>query len=213
MSPNDLQDFLAVLALVAAGGVVLMVAARLIPTVASVRFLDLLHKWQLWLAALVATTASLGSLWFSEYGDHWVPCRFCWFQRIFMYSSAVILIIAAIRKDRSVKWYVVPLASAGLVLSFWHNLIEHRVVEESTLCTSVTSCANPWHVSFGKLGMNGFTGQFEWSGMPMTLAVMAFCGFAAILALLLTPEALDDSSEASTPEAAKEEHDGEPAAG
>ncbi|CAB4852676.1 MAG: disulfide bond formation protein B [Actinobacteria bacterium] len=212
MSPNDPQDFLAVLALVAAGGVVLMLAAKVIPSVASVRFLDVLHRWQLWLAALVATTASLGSIWFSEYGNHWVPCRFCWFQRIFMYSLAIILIIAAIRKDRSVKWYVVPLASIGLVFSFWHNLIEHRVIEESKLCISVTSCANPWHVSFGKLGFNR-DGVFEWSGMPMTLAVMAFCGFAAILALLLTPEALDTPDQASAPEAVKEEHNGEPAAG
>jgi len=206
MSPNDLHDFLAVLALIAVVGAVVMVLARIIPSVASVRFLGLMHKVQLPLAALVATTASLGSLWFSEYGDHWIPCRFCWFQRIFMYSSAVILIIAAIRRDRGVKWYVVPLATIGSLLSFWHILIEHRVVEESALCTSVTSCANPWHVSFGKLGTNTFTGEFEWSGMPFTLAVMAFCGFAAILALLLTPEAL------STPDL-EEEEDGESAAG
>lgn len=206
MSPNDLHDFLAVLALIAAVGAVLMVLARIIPSVASVRFLDLLYKVQLPLAALVATTASLGSLYFSEYGDHWLPCRFCWFQRIFMYSSAVILIIASIRRDRGVKWYVVPLAAIGSLLSFWHILVEHHVVEESELCTTVTSCANPWHVSFGKQGINTFTGEFEWSGMPFTLAVMALCGFAAILALLLTPEAL------STPEL-EEEENGESAAG
>lgn len=206
MSPNELHDFFAVLALIAAGGVVLMIAARLIPSVICVRFLGALHKVQVPLAALVATTCSLGSLYFSEYGQHWIPCRFCWFQRIFMYSSAVILIIAAIRRDRGIKWYVAPLASIGILLSFWHILIEHHVVEESTLCTSVTSCANPWHVSFGKLGTNSFTGQFEWSGLPITLAVMAFIGFAAILALLLLPEAL------STPET-EEIEDGEPAAG
>ena len=40
--------------------------------------------------------------------------------------------------------------------------------------------------------------------LPMTLAKMAFCGFAAIIALLLTPQPLDELTE---------DHDGEPAAG
>jgi disulfide bond formation protein DsbB len=191
MSVTALHDFLAVLAIIAFVGAVLMVLARIIPTVLSFRFLDALHKVNLWLAALVATTASLGSLYFSEYGNHWIPCRFCWFQRIFMYSSAVILIVAAIRKDRGIKWYAGPLAGIGIVISFWHILVEHRVIEESAQCVSVTSCANPYYVSFGKLGFND-DGIFEWSGFPMTLAVMAFCGFAAILALLLTPESLED---------------------
>ena len=51
------------------------------------------------LAALVPTVAALGSLYFSEYGNLWQPCRFCWFQRIFMYSSAVVLLLAAVRRE------------------------------------------------------------------------------------------------------------------
>ncbi len=197
MSPLGVHDFFGILALVAAAGVVVMVAARLIPSVATVRFLDALHKVQLPLAALVATTASLGSFYFSEFGYHWAPCRFCWFQRIFMYSLAVVLIVAAIRRDRSAKWYAVPLATIGLLVSVWHNLLERGVVEESAVCSTTVPCATPYRVSFGHYNSDGLPGGFP----SITLAVMAFCGFAAILALLLTPESLED------------DHDGEPAEG
>ena len=188
-SISTLHDVFAVLAIIAMAGAVLMVAARLIPSVASVRFLDALYRVQLPLAALVAITATSGSLFMSEFGEHWIPCRWCWFQRIFMYSLAVVLLVAAIRRDRGVKWFAVPLAVIGICTSLWHILIEHRVVEESSACFTVQSCANPWRVSFGTLDFS--TGTLVSSGMPITLAVMAFCGFAAILALLLTPEPLN----------------------
>ncbi|NMD25269.1 MAG: disulfide bond formation protein B [Actinobacteria bacterium] len=188
-SISTLHDVFAVLAIIAMAGAVLMVAARLIPSVASVRFLDALYRVQLPLAALVAITATSGSLFMSEFGEHWIPCRWCWFQRIFMYSLAVVLLVAAIRRDRGVKWFAVPLAVIGICTSLWHILIEHRVVEESSACFTVQSCANPWRVSFGTLDFS--TGTLVTSGMPITLAVMAFCGFAAILALLLPPEPLN----------------------
>ena len=216
---TTLHDIAAVLAIIAIVGAVLMVAARVIPSVVSVRFLDAIHRVQLPLAALVAITATSGSLFFSESGEHWTPCRWCWFQRIFMYSLAVILLVATVRRDRNVKWFAVPLAIIGICASTWHILIEHRVVEESAACFNVQSCANPWRVSFGTLDFS--TGTLVTSGMPITLAVMAFCGFAAILALLLTPESL--APEAPTPETvtavtptsvqAEAEEDGQSSAG
>ena len=196
---STLHDVEAALAIVALIGAVLMVAARLIPTVIGVRFLDALYRVQLPLAALVAVTAMSGSLFFSEFNEQWIPCRWCWFQRIFMFSLAIILTVAAIRRERNVKWFAVPLAAIGICVSFWHILIEHRVVEESQACLSVQSCAAPWRVSFGTLAFND-DGVFVTSGFPVTLAVMAFSGFAAILALLLCPEPLelDSSSTEST---------------
>ncbi len=201
MSATDLHDALAVLAVIALSGALLLLAARVIPSVASVRFLDAVHRVQLPLAAIVAVTATSGSLWFSESAG-WIPCRFCWFQRIFMYSLAVILTVAALRRDRGVKWFAAPLAIIGMCISFWHHLIERRIIEESAVCLNVQSCASSYHESFGSLGFNTFTGEFEITGVPFTLAVMAFSGFAAILALLLAPEPL-------THDVLEEEEDGE----
>ncbi len=197
MSATTLHDFFAVLTIIAAVGVLLILIARVVPAVASVRFLDVLYKLQLPLAALVATVSTLGSLWFSEHFG-WLPCRFCWYQRVFMYSLAVILIIAAVRRDRSVRWYAVPLAGIGILLSSWHMLLERGVVSESKECLASIPCAVPNAISFGHrdpitLGPAGFP--------AITLAVMAFVGFAAILALLLAPESLE------------EEENGQPSAG
>jgi disulfide bond formation protein DsbB len=201
MSVTALHDFFAILAIIAAVGVVLMVLARIIPAVVCVRFLDVLHKVNLWLAALVATTATLGSLWFSEHFG-WIPCRFCWYQRCFMYPLAVILIVAAIRKDRKINWYAVPLATIGILISLWHNLLERGLVEESKACAATTPCAVPNLVSFGHRDE-----LLHPAGFPsITLAVMAFCGFAAILALLLLPEPLEA-------DLLEDEEDGKPTAG
>jgi disulfide bond formation protein DsbB len=207
MTVTQLHNLFAVLALVAIGGAVLMLLARIIPSVASVRFLGTMHKVQLPLAALVATTASLGSLYMSEYGNHWTPCRFCWFQRIFMYSAAVVLIMAAIRRDRGAKWYAVPLASIGILLSGYHMLLERGVITEGTACDATgVKCTVPYFISFGHRDPN----TLGPAGFPaVTLAVMAVCGFAAILALLLLPEPLDLSTPLDP--TSEEDHHGEPA--
>lgn len=188
MSVTTLHDIFAVMAMIALAGVVLMVVARLVPSVAAVQVSDRLHRLQLPLAALVACTAALGSLWFSEYGNHWTPCRFCWFQRIFMYSLGLILLVAAIRRDRGIRPYAVTLATGGLLVAIWHNLLERGVVHESPVCLASVPCANPYYVSFGHINPD----TLGPAGFPsITLTVMAFSAFAAILALLLLPEPLE----------------------
>lgn len=202
MSAADLHDLFAVLALVALALAILLLVARVVPSVASVRFLDAVHRVQLPIAAIIAVTATTGSLWFSESAG-WIPCRFCWFQRIFMYSLAVILTVAALRRDRGVKWFAAPLAIIGMCISLWHILLEHGVIDEGTRCDPKAPCAVPWAISLGTRDPLTL-GPSEWHAF--TLAVMAFCGFAAILALLLAPEPL-------TLESLEEEEDGEPQAG
>lgn len=195
MSVNDVHDAFAVLAILALIGALTLVIAKIVsfaaPNAATFSFLAVAHRVQVPLSALVASVATAGSLYFSEFGDLWLPCRFCWFQRIFMYSLAVVLLTAALRRDRSVRWYATPLALIGILLSTWHIMLEHRWIDESAACTSVVSCASPYRVSFGRLAFND-NGEFYSSGFPVTLAVMAFSGFAFILALLLLPEALEE---------------------
>jgi len=197
MSAQTFHDISAVLAIVAILGVVALVVIRLVPSVATVRISAAVHRVQLWAAAVVAVGATIGSLVFSEHFG-WIPCRFCWFQRIFMFSTAVILVIAAVRRDRGVKWYAAPLAGIGLAISTYHNFIERGFIADSKECAATTPCAVPNLISFG--GRDEIT--LQPTGFPsITLAVMAFCGFAAILALLLLPEPLEA------------EEDGESAAG
>ena len=59
---------------------------------------DTLLGNELWIAWGIALAATLGSLYFSELAK-FVPCHLCWYQRIAMYPMAVILLVAALRRD------------------------------------------------------------------------------------------------------------------
>ncbi|MFM8380726.1 MAG: disulfide bond formation protein B, partial [Actinomycetota bacterium] len=167
--------FTSLLAIIALGGGLLYVlAARLVPAgVASPwaavprAVADELHRLGLWLAWSIAAVATAGSLYFSEVADY-VPCRLCWFQRICMYPLAGILLVAAARNDRSVRWYALPLLLAGIGISAYHYLIEWRPAWGEGACGIGPSCTDVW---FRRLGF-------------MTLAGMALSGFLAMLALL-----------------------------
>jgi disulfide bond formation protein DsbB len=158
--------FFSLLALTAGAGAVLLVLARLVPPGRAV--VDAMRDASVWLASLVAAVAMAGSLWFSE-GQDLVPCTLCWYQRIAMFSLAVILLVGALRRDHGVRWYAVPVAAIGLVISAYHYLLEWNPQWEGTSCDITAPCSTPYFR------------EFEF----VSLAFMALCGFAAILALLL----------------------------
>ena len=120
-------------------------------------------------AALIALTCMLGSLYYSEL-QHFKPCRYCWFQRIFMYSTAIILVVAWLRKELTVKPYAMVLASIGAMIGLYHVLLERGVVTESSACDPDNPCTLDWL-------------QGKWNGW-ITIPSMAFVGFCATLALL-----------------------------
>ena len=84
---------------------------------------SLFEKYGLYLAWLVALTATLGSLYFSEIRE-FVPCELCWIQRIFMYPLTIILGIAVFTDDRAVRKYVLPLTIIGGIVSLYHYLVQ-----------------------------------------------------------------------------------------
>jgi disulfide bond formation protein DsbB len=173
MSVDVFQAFFSILALVAlVGAVVLGLSLLLRRRVAlAASIVDTFAGAALQLAFLVALVATLGSLYFSEVADY-IPCTFCWYQRICMYPLALILGIAAFRRDRAVKVYALPLASIGLVISAYHWLIErYPDLEAGGSCSAVVPCTAPWFTEFGFI----------------TLAFMAFSGFAFIIVALLLP--------------------------
>ena len=61
----------------------------------------------------------VGSLYLSE-GAHLPPCKLCWYQRIAMYSLAVILVVAVVRRDWNVKPYALTLGVIGPYLAGGH---------------------------------------------------------------------------------------------
>lgn len=75
------------------------------------------------MAWIVALTATLGSLYYSEIRN-FIPCDLCWIQRIFMYPLAILLAIATVKKDANQAYYILPISVIGAGFSFYHYLIE-----------------------------------------------------------------------------------------
>ena len=122
-----------------------------------------------WLAAAVATTSTVGSLIYSEYFDL-IPCRLCWYQRIAMYPLAIILLIAAVRRDTAgARRYGLPLTVIGAGIAAYHYLIQQFPDLESGSCSVDVPCSSP------------YVWRFEFVSIPY----MALAGFLLILVLLL----------------------------
>lgn len=106
-----------------------------------------LSAHRLSLAATVAVGATLGSLYFSEI-ENFVPCEFCWFQRIAMYPLALILVTAAIRRDHSVVVYAAPLAAIGGAISVYHYQLQ-LFPSQGSACSVGIPCTFQWVDVFG----------------------------------------------------------------
>lgn len=120
------------------------------------------------LATVVAFVAMSGSLYYSEVA-HFVPCDLCWYQRIAMYPLAIVLLVAAIRRDRGVRAYVLPLAAAGALISVYHYQLERFPSQQALgACTLDAPC----------------TLVLVWMFHYISIPFMALSGFALIAALV-----------------------------
>ncbi len=120
----------------------------------------------------MATSSTIGSLIYSEYFDL-IPCRLCWYQRTAMYPLAIILMIAAVRRDTTgARRYGIPLAVIGTAIAAYHYLIQQFPSLESGACSLEAPCSAPYVWKYGFI----------------SIPYMALAGFALILVLLLTSE-------------------------
>jgi disulfide bond formation protein DsbB len=126
--------------------------------------------WLLVFAAwLVASTATLGALFFSEI-MRLPPCLLCWYQRIFMFPLVLLLPLGLFPFDRKVVRYALPLAFVGMVIAAYHQLLVMGVVpENASPCTRGVPCSEV---------------DIEWLGF-ITIPVLAVAAFASIVILLL----------------------------
>ncbi|MFZ2152160.1 MAG: disulfide bond formation protein B [Minisyncoccia bacterium] len=68
---------------------------------------------------LTSLFATIGALTYSSVYD-FAACDFCWYQRIAIYPMILLLGMAAIRKEKLIKPYVIVLAIAGILVSAYH---------------------------------------------------------------------------------------------
>lgn len=134
-----------------------------LPSGERVRTLFDQHAQKLMLA--VSLTATLGSLYYSEVVE-FIPCEFCWFQRIVMYPIAILLIVALATRSRIEPKYIVTLAAIGVPLSIYHYQLQ-LFPEQGQICSGVISCTDKNVEEFG----------------IVSIPFMAGAGFISILLL------------------------------
>ena len=178
VNTDAVQVFTSLLALATlATAVVVATAGLLAPRGVAVagEVVALVRDGGLWLVAVITTGAMLGSLWFSE-SVGYVPCKLCWYQRIAMFSLAVLSWVAALRRDKKFWVYSLVAASVGLVISTYHYLVEWFPQLESNVCSVDVPCNAVWFREFGFV----------------TLAFMAGSAFLATIAVSLVMKGASD---------------------
>lgn len=103
------------------------------------------------LGSISALLAIIGSLIFSDV--YMVPpCKLCWLQRIFIYPQALVLGIAAFKKDVKAWTYSIWLSIIGLLIGL-RQLNEQfgltDAIPESKCAIGETSCAEIHMLEFG----------------------------------------------------------------
>ena len=109
------QDTVIALSVLGVVGQVLIVLALLVGllALAGVRgpldwIRNLLWGYELWGAFVVAAIATGGSLFYSQIAG-FIPCEFCWFQRVLMYPLSILTLLIAVRGDNRAARYLLPL--------------------------------------------------------------------------------------------------------
>jgi len=163
MSESTISPILAMGALLVLGASVAMALGAGAPAATSLRSLLLRHGR--WLSFGIAGAAMAASLYYSESAG-FIPCLYCWYQRIAMYPLAVILLVAAITRDDRVAKYVIPIAAIGLALSVYHYQLQ-VFPSQGGACSTGVPCTARYVEEFGFI----------------SIPFMAGCAFLAVLAL------------------------------
>jgi disulfide bond formation protein DsbB len=180
------QDTIVALSVLGVVGQVLIVLALLVGVLAlfGVRgpldfVRNLLWGYELWGAFVVAAIATGGSLFYSQIAG-FIPCEFCWYQRVLMYPLSILTLLIAARGDNRAARYLLPLPIVGAGTSIYHILIEQKVIVEPVGCfkSAPGGCGTNWIANH----------SFGYLSIP-TLALTAFLLIIGFLVLASTGEA------------------------
>jgi disulfide bond formation protein DsbB len=120
-------------------------------------------------AWILATIATLGSLFFSEVMK-FPPCVLCWYQRICMYPLVLIFLAGIFPVSKSVVRFSLPLVVIGWVIAVYHNLLYYNIIPESAApCVQGISCTTKF---------------IQWFGF-VTIPFLSLMSFTLILILIL----------------------------
>jgi hypothetical protein len=151
------------------------------------------------LAFATATVAMLGSLYYSEIAG-FIPCEYCWYQRIAMYPLVFVLGAALVTGEKKVRRYVLPLAFIGAGIALYHYGIQRFPDLAVGECSVIAPCTAAW----------------VWKFDLVSIPFMAFVCFTGIITALLVDRSLSTGesavaeAEASSEPMAMADHDPTP---
>jgi len=169
MTVNDMTTLFSLLAFAADAAVAILVAGWLLRSQAPL--LGELVEWAadraLLLGAIIAGVSMAGSLYYSEIAE-FIPCKYCWYQRIAMYPLVLILGMAAARRDYFSRLPALTLAVIGLGWSTRHWTVQ-KWPGSGGSCSVTVPCSTPY---------------VDWKYGFITIPWMAGSAFALIITLL-----------------------------
>ena len=118
---------------------------------------------------VLVTVSALGSMFFSHVME-FAPCVLCWYQRICLFPLVIILATGLFPFDKRVVAYSLPLAIAGWITAFYHNLLYAGIIPQDLQpCSKGVSCTEKYIDLFGFL----------------TIPMLSLISFSMIIALLV----------------------------
>jgi disulfide bond formation protein DsbB len=171
--------------------IVLAIVRQARPDSGAAALFDDLGGLALWLAWIVAAVTMGGSLYYSQVAN-FVPCELCWAQRICLYPFAIVLLVAALRRDRKVWTYVVPVAVIGAAIAAYHVQLQAYPAQQS-FCSTLVPCTTRYVWEFGFVSL-----PF------MSLAASTFIITMVLVARATDPDRNEDADESSSGESTPE---------
>ncbi len=106
-------------------------------------------------ALLVASIATLGSLYYSEVAGY-NPCKLCWYQRIFMYPQVLMFLIHTKIRDKTIYLYSLVLSAFGGLIAAYHYYIQvfpEHTPEGCSVVGYASSCSDNFLLHFGYISI------------------------------------------------------------
>jgi len=151
------------------------------PDSAPAYLLDDLGGMALWLGWIVAAVTMGGSLYYSQVAN-FLPCELCWAQRICLYPFSIVLLVAALRRDRRVWTYVVPVAMIGSAIALYHVQLQAYPKQQS-FCAATVPC----------------TTRYVWEFGFVSLPFMSLAASCFIIAMVLVARVTDPGTDPDPP--------------
>lgn len=165
------NQFLALLTIFAQGFIAVLLISFFLPIQTKKVVFNFFARHAFVFAFLVAATAAMGSLFYSEIAGY-EPCKLCWFERIFMYPQAILFGVSLWKKDKGIVDYSIILSSIGALIAGYHYLLQLGVVS-SVACSAVgysVSCSKVFVMQYGYI----------------TIPLMAFTAFILLLLFMIS---------------------------